>query len=194
MMIYKNLIAIIGLMGLIGWGIYDYTTTNSDETEVNRIAPNTVEINGNSKLEVGVEEGNIALDFELQTLDGKTMKLSDMVGKKVILNFWATWCPPCKAEMPHMQEFYEDQKGNGVEILAVNLTTAERNKDNIGPFIKEYGLTFPVLLDSQGEIGQTYQSFSIPTSYIIDSSGVIQKKIVGPMDKEMMKEVINSAK
>lgn len=194
MMIYKNLIAIIGLMGLIGWGIYDYTTTNSDETEVNRIAPNTVEINGNSKLEVGVQEGNIALDFELQTLDGKTMKLSDMVGKKVILNFWATWCPPCKAEMPHMQEFYEDQKGNGVEILAVNLTTAERNKDNIGPFIKEYGLTFPVLLDSQGEIGQTYQSFSIPTSYIIDSSGVIQKKIVGPMDKEMMKEVINSAK
>lgn len=193
-MIYKNLIAIIGLMGLIGWGIYDYTTTNSDETEVNRIAPNTVEINGNSKLEVGVQEGNIALDFELQTLDGKTMKLSDMVGKKVILNFWATWCPPCKAEMPHMQEFYEDQKGNGVEILAVNLTTAERNKDNIGPFIKEYGLTFPVLLDSQGEIGQTYQSFSIPTSYIIDSSGVIQKKIVGPMDKEMMKEVINSAK
>lgn len=115
-----------------------------------------------------------------------------MAGKKVILNFWATWCPPCKAEMPHMQEFYVDQKGNKVEILAVNLTTAEKDSNNIGKFVNDYGLTFPILLDSNGEIGETYQAFSIPTSYIIDTKGIIRKKIVGPMDKEMMSELINS--
>jgi peroxiredoxin len=169
-------------------------TTKSEETDVRQIAYETVEATGNYRLEVGVQEGNQAPDFELQTIDGKIMRLSDMAGKKVILNFWATWCPPCKAEMPHMQEFYEEQARNGVEILAVNLTTAERNQDNITPFVKEYGLTFPILLDTKGEIGEIYQSITIPTSYIIDSTGVIQKRIVGPMDKEMMKELIKSVK
>jgi peroxiredoxin len=190
--INKNIIIVIGLMGLIGWSIYDYITTKPEILRQNiEEAVGPVDTN---EFEVGVLEGNKAPDFELQSIDGKTIRLSEMVGKKVILNFWATWCPPCKAEMPHMQEFYKDQNMNGVEILAVNLTTAERNKNDIAPFVEEYGLTFPILLDSQGEIGQTYQAFSIPTTYIIDSSGVIQKKIIGPMDKEMMKELINSVK
>jgi peroxiredoxin len=193
-MINKNLIAVIGIAGLIGWGIYDYMATKSEDTEVRQIAYETVEATGNYRLEVGVQEGNQAPDFELKTIEGKIMRLSDMAGKKVILNFWATWCPPCKAEMPHMQEFYEEQDGNGVEILAVNLTTAERNQDNITPFVKEYGLTFPILLDTKGEIGEIYQAITIPTSYIIDSTGVIQKRIVGPMDKDMMKELIKSVK
>jgi peroxiredoxin len=191
-MINKNLIAVIGIAGLIGWGIYDYMATQPEDTEVRQIE--TVEATGNYRLEVGVQEGNQAPDFELQTIDGKIMRLSDMAGKKVILNFWATWCPPCKAEMPHMQEFYEEQVGNGVEILAVNLTMAERNQDNITPFVKEYGLTFPILLDTKGKIGEIYQAITIPTSYIIDSTGVIQKRIVGPMDKDMMKELIKSVK
>jgi peroxiredoxin len=193
-MINKNLIAVFGIAGLIGWGIYDYMATQSEDTEVRQIAYETVEATGNYRLEVGVQEGNQAPDFELQTIDGKIMRLSDMAGKKVILNFWATWCPPCKAEMPHMQEFYEEQVGNGVEILAVNLTMAERNQDNITPFVKEYGLTFPILLDTKGKIGEIYQAITIPTSYIIDSTGVIQKRIVGPMDKDMMKELIKSVK
>jgi peroxiredoxin len=133
-----------------------------------------------------VQEGKLAPDFELTTLEGKTANLSDYKGKKVILNFWATWCPPCKAEMPHMQNFYENNKDNGIEVLTVNLTNMEKSKSDIEKFVKDYSLSFAVLLDEEGTIGMQYQAFTIPTSYIIDSNGIISKKIVGPMDEDMM--------
>jgi peroxiredoxin len=186
----KNLMIVIALIGLIGWGIYDTSLSSSNKTEK---GSEVEEVATTSKdLEIGLQEGNKAPNFGLKTLNGQEVKLSDMVGKKVILNFWATWCPPCKAEMPHMQEFYEEQKNNQVTILAVNLTTSEKSSDNIGSFVKDYGLTFPIVLDSEGQVGQTYQAVTIPTSYIIDTKGVIQKKIVGPMDKEMMTELLQS--
>ena len=78
--------------------------------------------------EIGLQEGNKAPDFQLKTLNGTDVKLSELQGKKVILNFWATWCPPCKAEIPHMQDFYESSNKTEVEILAVNLTTSEKNQ------------------------------------------------------------------
>ncbi|WP_391559912.1 peroxiredoxin family protein [Robertmurraya sp.] len=133
-----------------------------------------------------VQEGKLAPDFELTTLEGKTANLSDYKGKKVILNFWATWCPPCKAEMPHMQNFYENNKDNGIEVLTVNLTNMEKSKSDIEKFVKDYSLSFAVLLDEEGTIGMQYQAFTIPTSYIIDSNGIISKEIVGPMDEDMM--------
>jgi peroxiredoxin len=136
-----------------------------------------------------VQEGNLAPDFELTTLAGETVKLSDYQGKKVILNFWATWCPPCKAEMPHMQKFYEKNKDNGIEVLAVNLTNMDKEKTVIEDFVKEYGLTFGIPLDEEGTIGMQYQAYSIPTSYIIDPKGIITKKIVGPMDEDMMENL-----
>jgi thiol-disulfide isomerase/thioredoxin len=136
-----------------------------------------------------LREGGEAPDFELTTLDGKTIKLSDYRGKKVILNFWATWCPPCKAEMPHMQNFYEENKDKGVEILAVNLTNMDKGIDDIQTFVKDYSLTFPIPLDEEGVAGTTYQAFTIPTSYILDEKGIITKKIVGPMDENMMKNL-----
>ncbi|HLO12652.1 MAG TPA: redoxin domain-containing protein [Pseudoneobacillus sp.] len=186
----KNLMILIALIGLIGWGIYDTSLSSSNKTEKGSEVEETATTSKN--LEIGLQEGNKAPNFGLKTLDGQEVKLSDMVGKKVILNFWATWCPPCKAEMPHMQEFYEEQKNNQVTILAVNLTTSEKSSDNIGSFVKDYGLTFPIVLDSEGQVGQTYQAVTIPTSYVIDTKGVIRKKIVGPMDKEMMTELLQS--
>lgn len=157
---------------------------NSGQTEE---AVNNEDIPG-AKLS-SLREGAEAPDFELTTLDGKTVKLSDYRGKKVILNFWATWCPPCKAEMPHMQNFYEENKDQNVEILAVNLTNMDKGRDAIDAFVKEYGLTFPIPLDEEGDAGTTYQAFTIPTSYILDEKGVITKKIVGPMDENMMKDL-----
>lgn len=137
-----------------------------------------------------VQEGKPAPDFTLTTLDGKTVKLSDYKGKKVILNFWATWCPPCKAEMPHMQNFYEENKDNGIEILAVNLTMIDNGTQAVKDFALDYGLTFPIPLDVEGLIGPQYQAFTIPTSYILDANGIITKKVVGPMDENMMTKLM----
>lgn len=139
-----------------------------------------------------VKEGFQAPDFELTTLDGKKVKLSDYRGQKVILNFWASWCPPCKAEMPHMQKFYEKNKDNNITILAVNLTSLDKGSEAVQTFIKKNKLTFPVLLDEKGEVGKTYQAVAIPTSYIIDQKGIIRKKMISPMDEDMMKNFMDN--
>nr|WP_198044812.1 TlpA disulfide reductase family protein [Lysinibacillus timonensis] len=122
-----------------------------------------------------------AVDFELETLAGDTVRLSDYIGKKVILNFWATWCPPCKAEMPHMQKFYEEH-GDEVEVIAVNLTSRDNGREAIQSFINEYGLTFTIPLDADNVYGELYEVISIPTTYVIDENGDIIQKIIGPLD------------
>lgn len=157
---------------------------NEDKPKVNTVSTKTVEI--------GLQEGNKAPDFQLKTLDDADVKLSDLRGKKVILNFWATWCPPCKAEIPHMQNFYVSSDKSKVEILAINLTTSEKNPKNVKGFVKDRNVTFPVLLDQDGDVGVQYQAITIPTSYLIDSQGIVRKKIVGPMDKDMMNQLIEN--
>ncbi|WP_313800347.1 redoxin domain-containing protein [Cytobacillus sp.] len=147
---------------------------------------------GTKTAEIGLQEGNKAPDFQLKKLNGIDVKLSDLQGTKVILNFWATWCPPCKAEIPHMQDFYESRNQTEVEILAVNLTTSEKNLENIKGFLSERKITFPVLLDQEGNVGDQYRGMTIPTSYLIDSKGIVRKKIIGPMDKEMMNQLIEN--
>ncbi|HSP21696.1 MAG TPA: redoxin domain-containing protein [Planococcus sp. (in: firmicutes)] len=137
-------------------------------------------------------EGQAAPDFELTSLDGEAVRLSDYRGKKVILNFWATWCPPCKAEMPHMQKFYEANKDKGIEVLAVNLTSIDKGEESVHAFVEEFGLTFPIPMDRDGTLGPQYQAVTIPTTYIIDTEGIIQKKIVGPMDEAMMQKLTSS--
>lgn len=183
----KSILVLIGLLGLIGWAIYDNFLSKPSSSDTRQVEETTV-VNA----EIGLEMGNKAPDFELESLSGEAVKLSDFEGKKLILNFWATWCPPCKAEMPHMQEFYVEQKEKNVEVLAVNLTTAEKSINDIETFVHDYELTFPVILDQDGEIGNMYQAISIPTTYIIDSDGIIQNKVIGPMDKEMMYELVRS--
>jgi len=142
--------------------------------------------------EEGLVKGDMAPDFELTTLDGEKVQLSDLKGKKIIVNFWATWCPPCKAEMPHMQNYYEDfAKDENVEILAVNLTSGDK-VESVQNFVEDYGLTFPIPMDVEGKVGKTYQAITIPTSYMIDTQGRIQNKIVGPMDENMMKDFVSN--
>jgi peroxiredoxin len=180
----KKWIAVAVLLSLVGWGWYDYATRPTNNLKDNPV----------SQLPIGINEQNIAPDFTLKTLDGQTVKLSDFRGKKVILNFWATWCPPCRAEIPDMQQFYAKHKTEGIEILAVNATETEKSTKNIKKFAETYGMTFPILLDEKSDVAHTFQAQTIPTSYIIDTHGVIQKRMIGPMSYEQMKQFLSSIK
>lgn len=148
---------------------------------------------------IGLKNGDTPPDFTLTSLDGEDVTLSELRGKKVVLNFWATWCPPCKAEMPHMQNYYEQNaKKDNVEIIAVNLTKAERDVtedekiDSVMTFRESFNLTFPILLDPKNSAGLDYQVITIPTTYFIDSNGYIQRAIRGPMNAEMLKSYVDA--
>ena len=117
-----------------------------------------------------------AIDFELEDLNGKTRSLSLYRGKVVFLNFWATWCGPCRIEMPSMQRIYNELKDEGFEIVAVDL---REDKKVVKKFVKEFELTFPVLLDKTGKVGGIYGARSIPTTYIIDRDGFIVGRTIG---------------
>jgi peroxiredoxin len=149
---------------------------------------------GSSDEEPGLEKGAIPPDFELSTLSGDALKLSDLKGKKVILNFWASWCLPCKAEMPHMQQYYKKNKdSDNVEIVAVNLTTSEkRGIKGVEEFIEAYGLTFPIPLDKEGTVSKAYKIVPIPTTFLIGTDGKISQKIVGPMDEKTIKDLVKN--
>lgn len=116
--------------------------------------------------------GSPAPDFELMTLDGSTMRLSDYAGRPVILNFWATWCAPCRLEMPELQraqtEF--DAIENGPIVLAIN---EGDSAEQVGEFFDEVGLTMPALLDAEGDVGSTYGAFFLPTTVIIAPDGTV---------------------
>lgn len=186
----KKLIGLLLIAAMIGIAVAGIVKNNIENTsEFDNIALGS-DVDFLATKE-GLAKGKSAPDFELTTLEGKAVKLSDYQGKKVILNFWATWCPPCRAEMPHMQKYFEEQADQeNVEILAVNLTTEDRGVDKIKTFVREYELTFPIPMDKEGDIGSTYQAVTIPTSYIIDTDGRVQNKIVGPMNEKMIEEMI----
>ncbi len=117
-----------------------------------------------------------AIDFTLKDLEGKTHKLSDYKGKIVFLNFWATWCPPCRAEMPSMQKIYETWDSKKFVMLAV---AVKQNRDVVKNFIEENAYNFPVLLDSDGKVAGMYRVRGIPTTYLIDKEGNIITRVVG---------------
>lgn len=188
-MMWKNVVILILLVSMVVWGVYDFGSKKQADQNT---AAQTTEQSGTTANKSGLNKGAAAPDFTLQTVNGKSYRLSDFHGKKVLLNFFATWCPPCKGEMPHMEEFYKENKDKGITVLAVNLTTGETDPNNLPKFISNYGLTFPVLLDKQGNIGDIYQAVSIPTSYFIDSNGIIQEKMVGAMDLATMNNLISN--
>ncbi|RSL29839.1 thiol disulfide exchange role in cytochrome c biogenesis [Salibacterium salarium] len=185
-------IAVIGILlaGMLGWAFYDaMSTEESAPTEENSASNPPSEEDFESMEEQAekqgdmLEEGDPAPDFELETLDGETMSLSQMEGSPVLINFWATWCPPCRAEMPDMQTFYEE---NDIEVLAVNLTDTESGQSAVSSFVEEMDLTFPVLLDKDVSVAGKYNIQPVPTSFFIDSEGIIQHISIGAMNEDIM--------
>ncbi len=167
------------------------------QSNMKKNAPTDQVVSGDeSNGTVGLDEGDLPPDFDLTTISGDQVNLADLKGKKVILNFWASWCGPCKAEMPHMEKYYEENKETAnVEIIAVNMTNTERRGlKGVEEFIDDYGLTFPIPLDKDGEVERMYEIVSIPTTFMLGTNGEIVHKFVGPMDQKMMEALVNNLK
>jgi len=132
----------------------------------------------------GTDIGNLAPDFQLSNLDGQLVSLNDFGGKPVLVNFWATWCPPCRSEMPFIQETYTDKKwaDEGLVVLAIDIG---EKASIVGEFVNNYGLTFPVLLDIERDVSLEYYVRGIPTTFFIDREGIIQDIRMGPFSSVM---------
>lgn len=146
-------------------------------------------------LKTGVEVGNLAPDFNIRTLKGDSTSLSDYRGKVVLVNFWATWCGPCKAEMPSMEALYRSHGRDDFEILAVSIDLGDEAP--VRSFVEDFGFTFPILLDSQFDVNDLFQVRVVPTSIVIDRNGVVTDRLLGAKDwndpdaQAFVKEIIN---
>lgn len=135
---------------------------------------------GLQQVSAGAGKGQSAPDFTLNDMQGKKVSLADLKGKVVILNFWATWCPPCREEMPSMEMLYRKFKDQGLVILAVNV-----EKDGaklVQSFLQRSPYTFPILLDDDAEVQNRYKVFRFPETFIIDRNGNVVEKVVGAID------------
>jgi peroxiredoxin len=133
------------------------------------------------------QQGFLAPDFELKTLTGETVKLSDLRGQAVLVNLWATWCPPCREEMPAINKIYNEYKDEGFVVLAIDMTYQD-DPTAIQPFVEKYGLSFPILLDESGTVGKAYQLKSLPSSYFINRDGIINEVVIGgPMAEALLR-------
>lgn len=133
-----------------------------------------------SSIEIGPEVGKRAPAFELLDLSGKKQNLAEYSGKVVLLNFWATWCGPCKAEMPSLNSLFEEFKTQGFVVIAVSIDASEKP---VQSFVSKQELTFPVLMDPDKEVYfDEYAVFALPTSVLIDRNGIIAHKFIGATD------------
>ncbi|MFZ5643779.1 MAG: TlpA family protein disulfide reductase [Bacillota bacterium] len=130
-----------------------------------------------------------APDFTLVDLNGKEVRLSDFRGKKVLVNFWATWCTPCRQEMPLLQEFHEKAGGKDWQVLTVNITSTEKSVAVVQQYVSANNYTFPVLLDQKGAIAALYSIRGIPASFILNEKGEVVKTKVGPFTESEMNEL-----
>lgn len=151
---------------------------------------------GNNESGAKDEERIKSIDFTLTDQYGKTHKLSDYEGKVVFLNFWATWCPPCKEEMPHIEQLYKDYKKNNEDVVILGVASPnlgrEGSREHVINFLKEEGYTFPVELDEDGALAYQYGINAFPTTFIIDKEGYVTQYIPGAMDKETMASFIEN--
>lgn len=132
-------------------------------------------------------QGFLAPDFTLQNSTGETIRLSTLHGQPVLINLWASWCAPCRAEMPALERVYKDYQKQGLEVLAVN-STSQDNPIDVAAFVEQNGLTFPILFDTNAEVGELYQVQSLPSSFFIDSTGKIQDVVIGgPMSEALLR-------
>lgn len=125
--------------------------------------------------------GDKAPDFELIDLEGNKQRLSDYRGEGVFLNFWGTWCPPCKREMPHMEKQFNEFKDKGVNVLSVNIAESDLK---VNAFRDQYGLTFPIVIDKKRRVKEAYNVVPLPTTFLINKDGKIEQIITQEMSED----------
>ena len=187
----------IGLVIVIGLVVLLITNIVIEKIEENKA------INSNligyevdlSKEKIGINKGDIAPDITMTNLAGEEVKLSDYRGKKVVLNFWATWCPPCRDEMPHMQTYYDEHKEKqNVEIIGINMTFSGDSIEKVEQFVESYKLTFPIYTTYDENIIDQYGVLTMPSTYFIDEEGRIHSKVIGPIDEDSLAFYIEEMK
>ena len=133
---------------------------------------------------LGVSSGSAAPDFQLDLLNGGTLRLSELQGNVVVLNFWASWCPPCRAEMPAFQSISLEYEDQGVVFVGVAVSDTE---EAAGAFMVQSGVTYPLGLDTEGEISKEYMVVTLPTTYFINRDGEVARKLNGPANQGALK-------
>lgn len=172
----RRILVMLIAFGAIGYSFYDSALRPSEHASAASATAQST----------GLHRGQLAPDFTLQDAQGNNVRLSDYRGRKVIVNFWASWCPPCRAEMPHMQRFYEKRGSDDIFLLSVNLTSLEKSGGAARKFADKHGITFPIALDKEGDVLDLYNVRAYPTTYVLDERGVTQDIIVGPMTLDFM--------
>lgn len=135
--------------------------------------------------------GQAAPDFTLRTLEGETLSLSDFSGQPVLINFWTTWCGPCRIEMPELVRIYNERKDEGLVILAVDLTHQDSIED-VEAFVEEFSMNFPVLLDETGTVSdELYHLFGLPMSVFVNRDGIVTRTHIGIMTADQIDEFVD---
>ena len=135
-------------------------------------------------------EGFSAPDFTLDLLGGGQVQLSELRGQPVMINLWASWCPPCRAEMPAIEKVYRAYKDRGLVVLGVN-TTFQDNEADAAAFVREFGLTFLIPLDRDGSVSKRYQLRGLPSTFFVDRNGIIRSVVVGgPMSEALIQSKV----
>lgn len=175
----KNIIIALVIVLLVVGAIVVNLGGSNSEQQAGPIEPDR---------EVKPQQGFTAPDFELQTSDGGSVRLYENNGKPTLVNFWASWCGPCKVEMPDLQEAYEAY-GDQVNFLMVDLAFND-NMDKMKRFVEENGFTFPILLDETGDTANNYEVIAIPSTYMIDENGVIVSVFKGAMPRDYIQDMM----
>lgn len=178
----RNGAVMLVIGSLLVWAVYNHLNESGSGSPGDRPAVT----DDADVIAEGLKPGNRAPDFTLLTADGQEVRLSDYRGRTVLLNFWASWCPPCKAEMPYMEDFYKRHKEEDVVILAVNMTHLEGSMEDAASFVQSNGLTFPVSYDREGTVTGTYEVTAYPTTYVLTPDGVVSERYQGAINEELM--------
>jgi len=178
--IWKPLVLILVVSVLAADPYFDYRA--NAENPAAQTSESTVDI------PIGTSIGELAPDITGTTLDGEPLTLSELRGELVLVNVFASWCGPCRAEIPHLVELFDEIENEGIAFVGLNLSESSAA---VSFFRNEFDINFPLLLDEDGRLTEIYQPIGLPTSWFIDADGVVRYVFAGPMTKEMLTGILD---